>query len=239
MVLALHSIGILVAGKASEMDRMKNAATTDFDLLNQLKPLSFLSHVALHELATTLDSSNFSRREVVLSEKDLAAGVHILLRGVAKITCLRPTGKRVTIALVAPGPIPQFVSLPVERWHFQCEARSDCRVGSVSWDEFDMITRDAPRSDLRKFHENNLTQRYRFFGASLDLRERLLFTLLQLCTNFGVDEVTRYPFARPHQPRRFGRPGGCDKAQSHPTPGRVGARASGYSSRPATDCEHG
>ena len=33
------------------MDRQKNAAPTDFDLLNQLNPLSFLSPVALHELA--------------------------------------------------------------------------------------------------------------------------------------------------------------------------------------------
>ena len=68
------------------MDRQKNTAPTDFDLLNQLKPLSFLSPVALHELAMALDSANFSRREVILPEKELAAGVHILLKGVAKIT---------------------------------------------------------------------------------------------------------------------------------------------------------
>jgi CRP-like cAMP-binding protein len=188
MVLALLSIGIWSQGKESNMDRPKNAAPTDFDLLNLLKPLSFLSPVALHELVMALDTQNFSRREVILPEEELAAGVHILLRGVAKITCLNPTGQRVTIALLAPGPIPHFVSLPVSRWHFQCEAYSDCRVGSVSWDQFDVITRDAFRSDLRKFHENNLTQWYRFYGGSLDLRERLLFTLLQLCSIFGVKE---------------------------------------------------
>ena len=170
------------------MDRQKNAAPTDFDLLNLLKPLSFLSPVALHELVMALNTQNFSRRVVILPEEELAAGVHILLRGVAKITCLNPTGQRVTIALLAPGPIPHFVSLPVSRWQFRCEAHSDCRVGSVSWEQFDVITRDAPRSDLRKFHENNLTQWYRFFGGSLDLRERLLFTLLQLCSIFGVKE---------------------------------------------------
>ena len=69
MVLALLSIGILVAGKESKMDRQKNTAPTDFDLLNLLKPLSFLSPVALHELAMALDSANFSRREVILPEK--------------------------------------------------------------------------------------------------------------------------------------------------------------------------
>ena len=170
------------------MDRRKNAAPADFDFINQLKSLSFLSPVALQDLASQLDSKDFRRGAPILHEEDLAAGVHILLRGVAKITCLNPAGRRVAIALVAPGPIPQFVSLPVDRWHFRCEAHSDCRVGSVSWDQFDLITRDASRSDLRKFHENNLMQWYRFFGGSLDLRERLLLTLLQLCSIFGVQE---------------------------------------------------
>ena len=170
------------------MDRQKNAAPTDFDLLNQLKPLSFLSSAALHELAMALSSANFRRREVILPEEELAAGVNILLRGVAKITCLNSAGQRVTVNLLPPGPIPQFVSHPAHQWHFRCEAHSDCRVGNVSWDQFDVITRDAPRSDLRRFHEKNLTQWYRFFGGSLDLRERLLFTLLQLCSIFGVKE---------------------------------------------------
>jgi CRP-like cAMP-binding protein len=170
------------------MDRQKNAAPTDFDLLNLLKPLSFLSPVALHELAMALNLANFRRGALMLPEEKLVAGVHILLRGVAKITCLNPAGQRVTVNLLAPGPIPQFVSHPAHQWHFRCEAHSDCRIGSVSWEQFDVITKDAPRSDLRKFHENNLTEWYRFFGGSLDLRERLLFTLLQLCSMFGVKE---------------------------------------------------
>ncbi len=170
------------------MDRRKTATPTDFDLLCQLKPLSFLSPIAIHDLADELDSEDFKRGTLILHEEELGAGVHFLLRGVAKITCLSLAGRRAAIALVAPGPIPQFVSAPIGRWHFRCEAHSDCRVGSVSWDQFDLITRDAHRSDLRKFHENNLTQWYRFFGGSLDLRERLLLTLLQLCSIFGVNE---------------------------------------------------
>ena len=150
------------------MDRQKNASRTDLDLLNRLKPLSFLSPVALRELASGLNSANFRRREVILPEEALAAGVHILLRGVAKITCLNRCDQRVTVALLAPGPLPEFPSLPVSRWHFRCEAHSDCRVGSLGWDQFDVITRAAPQSALRKFHENNLMQWYRFFeGASV------------------------------------------------------------------------
>ncbi len=89
------------------MDVQKNA-TRDLDLLNRLKPLSFLSPDALLELASCLNSANFRRREVILPEEEFAAGVHILLRGVAKITCLSHSGQRVTIALLAPGPIPSL-----------------------------------------------------------------------------------------------------------------------------------
>ncbi len=170
------------------MDRQKSATFTDFDSLNRMKPLSFLSPAALHELASGLDLANFGKRAVVIPEEEIAAGLHILLRGVAKITCLNPAGQRVTIALLAPGPIPQFVSLPVSRWHFRCEAFGECRVGSIGWNQFDVVTREAPRSALRTFHENNLMPWYRFFGESLDVRERLMFALLQLCLNFGVKE---------------------------------------------------
>jgi CRP/FNR family transcriptional regulator, cyclic AMP receptor protein len=169
------------------MDVQKNA-TRDLDLLNRLKLLSFLSPDALLELASCLNSANFKRREVILSEQEFAAGVHILLRGVAKITCLSHSGQRVTIALLAPGPIPQFVSLPVRRREFRCEAQGECRVGSLSWDQFDVITRGVPQPALRNFYENNLMPWYRFFSEGLDLHERLLVTLLQLCSTFGVRE---------------------------------------------------
>jgi hypothetical protein len=49
-------------GKGKEMDGQKNATWTDFDLLNGMKPLSFLSPAALHELASGLASVNWQRR---------------------------------------------------------------------------------------------------------------------------------------------------------------------------------
>src|SRR5271157_4763918 len=168
----------------------KKMACTDRDLLNRLKPLSFLSDVQMRELANGLHSANFRRGEVIFPGEALARGVNILLAGVAKITCLNRSNERVTVALLAPGPIPEFLSSPVSRWHFRCEAHSDCRVGRLGWDQFDAITRTASASALRKFHENNLMQWYRwslsFFG--FDLRERLVFTLRELCSNFGVIE---------------------------------------------------
>ena len=176
------------------METPNSSSRSDLDLLNRLEPLSFLSTSALRELASGLDSANFKKGEVVLPEEALAAGFHVLLRGAAKITCLNRCGERVMLALLAPGPLPEFLSLAVSRWHFRCEAHSDCRVGSMGWAQFDLITKTAPRSALERFHASDLTQWYRFFegGVSLllglDLRTRLISALLQLCSNFGVIE---------------------------------------------------
>ena len=176
------------------MDKQNGPSRGDLDLLNRLEPLSFLSPVALCELAWGLHSADFKRREVIVPEETLAAGLHILLRGVAKITCLNRCGRRVTVAFLAPGPLPEFSSLPVNRWHFRCEAHSDCRVGSVSWDQFDAISKTASRPALERFHANDLTQWYRFFERNFSLllgfglRARILSALLQLCSTFGVRE---------------------------------------------------
>ena len=126
------------------MDGQRNATHTDLDLLNRLKPLSFLSPVAMHELASSLNPANFRRRQVIFTEEALASGVHILLRGVAKITCLNAAGERVAIAILAPGRIPQFVSLPITQRDFRCEAHSDCRVGSLSWDQLTSLPGRRP-----------------------------------------------------------------------------------------------
>jgi len=175
-------------------DTQNSPDRIDLDLLNRLRPLSFLSAIALRELAVGFNSANFRRHEVILAEEALAGEVHILLRGVAKITCLSRRGKRVVLAFLAPGPLPEFISLPANQWHFRCEAHSDCRVGSMGWDQFDIITRTAPRSALERFHENDLMQWYRLFEGGLglllglDLRARLVSTLLRLCSTFGVTE---------------------------------------------------
>ena len=172
------------------MDGTKNVIRTNFDLLNRLPALSFLSADELRELGRALHSRNFSKGEVILPEEVLTEGVHFLLAGVAKITCLNRSDSRVTVALLAPGPILEFLSSPVSPWHFRCEAHSDCRVGHLSWDQFDAVTRAVSQSALRKFHENNLMQWYRwsltFLG--LDLHKRLAFVLRQLCSIFGVEE---------------------------------------------------
>ena len=128
--------------------------TTPGELLSRLKAFSWLSFRQLTDLAGELSLASFKRNEVVLDEVDLSTGANILLSGVAKISCLNARGQRVTVALLAPGPIPEFPSQSASPWGFRCEAYSDCRLGSVSWDRFNAIAESAPQITFREFHQN-------------------------------------------------------------------------------------
>jgi CRP-like cAMP-binding protein len=145
-------------------------------------------------LAEALVVANFKRRQVILREAQLVSEAHILLRGIARITCQNGGGgERITIALLAPGPIPQFPSLLPSRLEFRCEAYNDCRLGSLSWNDFDEITSHSSESPFKKFHENDLQQWYRVLLRSssflnLGLHERIAITLLDLSSKFGIKE---------------------------------------------------
>ena len=163
------------------------------ELLSRLKALSWLSLVQLTGLARELNVVNFKKNQVVLDEVALSTGVNILLSGVAKISCLNAAGARVTVALLAPGPVAEFPAQFASRWRIQCEAYSDCKVGSVSWDRFNGITVNAQQNAFRTFHQNNLKLWYRLLMRSssylgLGLRERVRIALLELCSDFGVEE---------------------------------------------------
>ena len=167
---------------------------TDLDRLGRIKALSWLSRPELTKLSTLLKLENFKRRELIVSEDALAAEAHILLTGAANITCLNARGERTIMALIPPGPIPEFPVLPKTRWNFQCEAYLECRVGSVGWDQFAAISSDTAHLAFRNFQDNNLKQLYRLLvrGPSflhLDLHERIALTLLELCSDFGVVEA--------------------------------------------------
>jgi len=166
---------------------------TDLERLGRINALSWLSLPELTRLVEVLTVANFKRHEVIVSENALASEAHILLTGAANITCLNARSERVTVALVAPGPIPEFPVLPISRWSFQCEAYTDCRVGSVGWERFGVMSFDSAQLAFRRFHQTNLRQWYRLLlrGSSflnLDLHERIALTLLELCSDFGVEE---------------------------------------------------
>ncbi|HEY6420271.1 MAG TPA: Crp/Fnr family transcriptional regulator [Candidatus Binataceae bacterium] len=175
------------------MNATKNPHDTDLDRLSRLQALSWLSSTELTMLVAALALSNFKRREVILRAAELATEAHILLAGIARITCLNARGERVTVALLAPGPIPEFPSLPISQSDFRCEAFNDCRVGSVSWDDLNVITVNANGSAFKKFHQNDLKQWYRLLlrsssSLNLGLHERIAMTLLELCSDFGIEE---------------------------------------------------
>jgi CRP-like cAMP-binding protein len=170
-----------------------NSPDSDLDRLSRIKSLSWLSTSELGLLVEALTLADFKRSQIILREAALASDTHILLKGIARITCQNVRNERVTIALLPPGPIPEFPSPSFSRCDFRCEAYNDCRVGSLSWNGFKGIRLDGSESAFRRFHQNDLQQWYRLLLRSssfldLDLHERIAITLLDLASDFGIQE---------------------------------------------------
>jgi CRP-like cAMP-binding protein len=175
------------------LNEKKTSRETDLDRLSRLKALSWLSPSELKLLVSGLSLSNYKRHALILRDVALAQGAHILISGIARITCRTARNERVTVALLAPGPIPDFPALPLSQSGFQCEAYNDCLVGTVSWADFEGITPNAPESAFKEFHRNDLKQWYRLLLRSssflnLGLHERIAIALLELCSDFGIEE---------------------------------------------------
>ena len=175
------------------LNERNTSRETDLDRLSRLKSLSWLSPSELALLVSALALANYKRHAVIIGEAALARDAHILLSGIARITCLNAHNERVTVAMLAPGPIPEFPALPLSQSSFQCEAYNDCRVGTVSWDDLGGITKNARESAFKQFHRNDLKQWYRLLLRSssflnLGLHERIAVALLELCADFGIEE---------------------------------------------------
>jgi CRP-like cAMP-binding protein len=175
------------------LNETRHFPDSDLDKLSRLKALSWLSAAELGLLATALTLADFKRSQIILAETALASDAHILLKGIARVTCRNARSERVTIALLPPGPIPGFPSLPLSRFDFRCEAFNDCRVGSLNWNDFSGIRVNSSELAFRKFHQNDLQQWYRLLLRSssflnLDLHERIAITLLELASDFGIKE---------------------------------------------------
>jgi CRP-like cAMP-binding protein len=173
--------------------RQKHTHDCDLDALGRIKSLAWLSASELSELAEALEVRDFSRHEMICDESGLASEAHILLAGVACITCANSRRQRVTVSLLAPGPIPEFPALPSSQYRFQCDAYGACRVGAISWERFNEINSGVAQRAMRTFHQNNLKHWYRLLlrGSnflSLDLHERLGIALLDLCADFGIED---------------------------------------------------
>ncbi len=175
------------------MNGKRNLPDTDLDRLSRIKVLRWLARPELTLLAGALTVNSFGRHDVMLREVALASEAHILLTGIARVTCMSGRRDRVTVALLAPGPIPEFPSLPASRFDFRCEAYNDCRVGSLSWHDFNGLATRGSESAFKQFRQNDLQLWYRVLlrGSSLlalDLHERIAITLLELASDFGIKE---------------------------------------------------
>ncbi len=175
------------------LNTTRNPGDSDCDKLGRLSALSWLSGPEITLLTKALVWVNFEPHELILQGSAFASEAHILLTGISRITSLNNRGERVTVSFVAPGPIPEFPSVPLSRFAFQCEAFNHCRIGSLAWKNFDAITVNSPQSAVRKFHEHDLQQWYRLLLRSssflnLALHERIALTLLELSSQFGIEE---------------------------------------------------
>jgi CRP-like cAMP-binding protein len=175
------------------LNESKSFRDTDLIRLSQIEALSWLSSDELGLLARTLTPATFKPPQTIFRQSAHAADAHILLRGVARITCRNGRQERVTIAMLAPGLLPNFPSLPLGRFDLRCEAYKDCRVGSLSWRAFEGVAAHNADLAFQKFHENDLQQWYRLLlrnsgFLNLGLHQRIALTLLELSSAFGVRE---------------------------------------------------
>jgi CRP-like cAMP-binding protein len=176
------------------MNYLKSLRETDFDKLARLKIFSWLSPPEVKALGSSLKMQNFQRNEVIFRESAVMTDAHVLVSGIARVTCLNGRSDRVTVALIAPGAIPGFPILPVNRFDFRCEAYSSCRVGTIDWNGFESVTANGREVAFKKFHQNDLKHWYRLFLRSsgllnLDLHDRVAITMLDLCDDFGIEDA--------------------------------------------------
>ncbi len=75
------------------MNRARPRPDTDLDILNRLRAFSWLSASELRLLAGALATANFKRPQVILDGAVLASEGHILLKGIARVTCQKASNE--------------------------------------------------------------------------------------------------------------------------------------------------
>jgi CRP/FNR family cyclic AMP-dependent transcriptional regulator len=175
------------------MNHLKTLRESDLERLGRLDIVSWLTPPELEVLSASLAKSNYERGEVIFRGSAVASNARVLLAGIAQVTWLNASDKRVTLALIAPGPIPELPPPLLNRFEFRCEAYNRCRVGTLDWKDFNRITLNGCETAFRKFHQNDLKHWYRLMRRtsrllSIDLHQRVAITMLDLCEDFGVED---------------------------------------------------
>jgi CRP/FNR family cyclic AMP-dependent transcriptional regulator len=159
--------------------------------LHGLKNISFLSSRQMDRLSVALVMTTVEKRGVIFDETDILSA-HVLVAGIARITCRNRKGQRILVLLLSPGMIPGLPP-PVTgiSYGFRCEAVTECELGTVDLDSYVRIALGAG-SELFKRVAGCYAGRWdlvqlrcaNFMSCSLE--ERLALVLLELSESFGV-----------------------------------------------------
>jgi len=79
------------------MKHFKTRREPDFERLGRFKVFSWLTPVEVKVLTTSLAMMNYKRGEVISRESTRANDAHVLVAGIARITCLNANNERVTV----------------------------------------------------------------------------------------------------------------------------------------------
>jgi CRP-like cAMP-binding protein len=146
----------------------------------------------LNRLADALTMSRVEKRGIIFVENHSPESAHILLSGVARITCRNRKSNLATVIMVAPGMIPSFPPpVPGINYDFRCEAVTDCEVGAVALETFIEITLKIAAADFKRIAACyvgrwDLVQLRCANFMSCSIEERVALTLLELAEDFGV-----------------------------------------------------
>ncbi len=160
--------------------------------LKKLKNMAWLSAQRVDRFARALNVTTVEERKVIFDENNVPESVHILLSGVAGITCRNRKGQRRLVIIVAPGMIPGFPG-PVNgiNYDFRCEALTSCQIGRIDLETFIQISLGIESIDFKRMAFNylgrwNLVQLRcsNFMGCTL--KERLALALIELSEDFGI-----------------------------------------------------
>ena len=160
--------------------------------MKALANISWLTADQLRKLVGAMTTSRYEKRTTIFSDKSPVESAHILLSGVARITCENRKGRRITVIMLAPGLIPAFpTAVSSITYNFRCEAVTNCSVGTVGLNSFMKICLGISAKAFKQMSTSFLGRWDRvhlrcsnLIGCTLE--ERLALVLLDLIENFGV-----------------------------------------------------
>jgi CRP-like cAMP-binding protein len=171
---------------------MTTARASTVRRLRGLGNISWLTARQLDKLAGALVVTSVEKRGVISEDKNFAGSAHVLLSGVARISCRNRKGLRTLLMMVAPGMVPGFPPRVVGvTYDFRCEAVTNCQIGTVPLEKFIEISLGIDSEIFKKMATCylgrwDLVQLRCSNFMSCTLEERLALILLELSEHFGV-----------------------------------------------------